>query len=156
MPSLTPKVIDGHTYYYARYCQRVDGKPKIVRQVYLGKIEDLVAAAEQSHPPSQPLETEVAAFADAAALFDIASRLDLVPLLDSILPAKRHQGLSGGQYLLLAAINRAVCPTSKLQFADWYRQTVLTHLLPADPAALSSQNFWNHMDLVSPAHILEF
>ena len=105
--------------YYARYCQRVDGKPKIVRQVYLGKIEDLVAAAEQSHPPPQPLETEVAAFADAAALFDIASRLDLVPLLDSILPAKRHQGLSGGQYLLLAAINRAVRPTSKLQFADW-------------------------------------
>lgn len=156
MPSLTPKVIDGHTDYYARYCQRVDGKPKIVRQVYLGKIEDLVAAAEQSHPPPQPLETEVAAFADAAALFDIASRLDLVPLLDSILPAKRHQGLSGGQYLLLAAINRAVCPTSKLQFADWYRQTVLTRLLPADPAALSSQNFWNHMDLVSPAHILEF
>ena len=156
MPSLTPKQIGGHTYYYARYCQRVDGKPKIVRQVYLGKIEDLVAAAEQSQQPPQPLETEVAAFADAAALFDIASRLELVPLLDSILPAKRHQGLSGGQYLLLAAINRAVRPTSKLQFADWYRQTVLTRLLPADPAALSSQNFWNHMDLVNPAHILEF
>lgn len=156
MPSLTPKQIGGHTYYYARYCQRVDGKPKIVRQVYLGKIDDLVAAAEQSHQPPQPLETEVAAFADAAALFDIASRLDLVPLLDSILPAKRRQGLSGGLYLLLAAINRAVCPTSKLQFADWYRQTVLTRLLPADPAALSSQNFWNHMDLVSAEHIREF
>ena len=110
MPSLTPKLIRGHTYYYARYCQRVDGKPKIVRQVYLGKIEDLVTAAEQSHLPPQPLETEVAAFADVAALFDIASRLDLVPLLDSILPAKRHQGLSPGHYLLLAAINRAVCP----------------------------------------------
>ena len=156
MPSLTPKQIGGHTYYYARYCQRVDGKPKIVRQVYLGKIDDLVAAAERFHHPPQPLETEVAAFADVAALFDIASRLDLVPLLDSILPAKRHQGLSYGQYLLLAAINRAVCPTSKLQFADWYRQTVLTRLLPADPAWLSSQNFWNHMDLVGPEHILEF
>jgi transposase len=156
MPSLTPKQIGGHTYYYARYCQRVDGKPKIVRQVYLGKIDDLVAAAERFHHPPQPLETEVAAFADVAALFDIASRLDLVPLLDSILPAKRHQGLSYGQYLLLAAINRAVCPTSKLQFADWYRQTLLTRLLPADPAWLSSQNFWNHMDLVGPEHILAF
>jgi len=156
MPSLTPKQIGGHTYYYARYCQRVDGKPKIVRQVYLGKIEDLVAAAEFSHQPPQPLETTVAAFADVTALFDIASRLDLVPLLDSILPAKRLQGLSPGQYLLLAAINRTVCPTSKLQFADWYRQTVLTRLLPADPAVLSSQNFWNHMDLVSPEHIFEF
>jgi transposase len=76
-------------------------------------------------------------------------------LLDSILPAKRHQGLSVGQYLLLAAINRAVSPTSKLQFADWYRHTVLTRLLPADPAALSSQGFWNHMDLVTADHVLE-
>jgi transposase len=155
MPSLTPKKIGGHTYYYARYCQRVDGKPKIVRQVYLGKIDDLVAAAEHSHQPPQPLETEVAAFADTAALFDVAQRLDLVQLLDSILPAKRHQGLSPGQYLLLAAINRAVSPTSKLQFADWYRQTALTRLLPCDLTALSSQNFWNHMDLVTSAHVLE-
>ncbi len=155
MPSLTPKQIGGHTYYYARYCQRVDGKPKIVRQVYLGKIDDLVAAAERSQQPPQPLQTEVAAFADTAALLDIAQRLDLVRVLDSILPAKRHQGISVGQYLLLAAINRAVAPTSKVQFADWYRQTVLTRLLPADPATLSSQNFWNHMDLVTPAHILE-
>jgi transposase len=155
MPSLTPKIIGGHTYYYARYCQRVDGKPKIVRQVYLGKIDDLVAAAEHSNQPPQPLETDVAAFGDCAALFDIAQRLDLVQLLESILPPKRHQGLSVGQYLLLAAINRAVSPSSKLHFADWCRQTVLTRLLPADPAALSSQNFWNHMDLVTAEHVLE-
>ena len=155
MPSLTPKLIGGHTYYYARYCQRVDGKPKIVRQVYLGKIEDLVAAAEHSNQPPQPLETDVAAFADAAALFDIAQRLDLVQLLDSILPLKRHQGISVGKYLLLAAINRAGSPTSKFQFADWYQQTILTRLLPVDPAALSSQNFWNHMDRVTADHVLE-
>src|SRR5712691_5422607 len=156
MASLTAKQIDGHTYYYARYCQRVQGKPKIVRQVYLGKLEDLVAAAEQSHQPVQPLQTEVAAFGDIAALFDIAAQLDLVPLLDSVLPHKRHQGLSTGQYLCLAAMNRAVCPTSKLQFADWYQQTVLTRLMPADPAWLSAQHFWNHMDLVTPEHILAF
>jgi len=153
MPSLTPKVIDGHTYYYARYCQRVDGKPRIVRQVYLGKIEDLVAAADATRQTPPPLETVVAAYGDVAALWRIAESLELVPLLDSVLPAKRHQGLSCGQYLLLAAINRAVAPTSKLQFADWYRQTVLTRLLPADAAWLSSQSFWNHMDLVSADHI---
>src|SRR5208337_1108082 len=99
MPSLTPKIIGGHTYYYARFCQRVDGKPKIVRQVYLGKIDDLLAAAEHSNQPPQPLEKDVAAFGDCAALCDIAQRLDLVQLLDSILPPKRHQGLSVGQYL---------------------------------------------------------
>ena len=89
-------------------------------------------------------------------MFAIAQKLDLVPLLDSILPPKRHQGLSPGQYLLLAAINRAVCPTSKFQFADWYRQTALTRLLPADPAWLSSQSFWNHMDRVTTDQIQQF
>ncbi len=156
MPSLTAKIIDGHTYYYARYCQRVEGKPKIVRQVYLGKIEDLIAAAEGARQPPQPQETVVAAFGDVAALWQTAERLEVLPLLDSTLPAKRDQGLSCGQYLLLAAINRAVAPTSKLHFADWYRQTVLTRLLPADPAWLSSQNFWNHMDRVTADHIAAF
>ncbi len=155
MPSLTAKQIDGHTYYYARYCQRVDGKPKIVRQVYLGKIEDLVASTEQAHIPPQPLETQVASCGDIAALWEIAQRLDLVPLLDSLFP-KRHQGLSCGQYLLLAALNRAIAPTSKVQLADWYRRTILTRLLPVDPALLSSQNFWNHMDLITADQILEF
>ena len=87
--------------------------------------------------------------------FQVLAPLDLVPLLDSFLPHKRSQGLSAGRYLLLAAINRAVSPTSKLQFADWYRQTALTHLLPADPAALSAQNFWNHMNLVTADHVLD-
>jgi len=155
MPSLTAKRIDGHTYYYARYCQRVDGKPKIVRQVYLGKIEDLVASTERAHIPPQPLETQVASCGDIAALWEIAQRLDLVPLLDSLFP-KRHQGLSCGQYLLLAAFNRAIAPTSKVHLADWYRRTILTHLLPVDPALLSSQNFWNHMDLIAADRVMEF
>ena len=153
MPSLTPKIINGHTYYYARYSQRVDGKPKIVRQVYLGKVDDIVAATEGAHTPTQPLETEIAAFGDVAALFEIAQRLELLPLLDANLPAKRRQGLTGGQYLLLAAINRAAAPTSKSQLADWYRHTVLPRLLPADPKCLSSQHFWNHMDRVTADHI---
>jgi hypothetical protein len=50
--------------------------------------------AKQSHPPPQPLETEVAAFGDVAALLNIAQRLDLVPLLDFILPTMRRQGSS--------------------------------------------------------------
>ena len=93
------------------------------------------------------------AFGDVVALWQVAQRLEVLPLLDSTLPAQRDQGLSCGQYLLLAALNRAVAPTSKLQFADWYRQTALTRLLPADPAWLSAQNFWNHMDRVTADHI---
>ena len=43
MASLTAKVIKGKTYYYARECQRVGGKPKIVRTVYLGSLDNNVS-----------------------------------------------------------------------------------------------------------------
>ena len=58
-----------------------------------------------------------------------------------------------GQYLLLAAINRAVRPVSKLRFADWYRSTALPRLIPASASQLSSQSFWNHLDFVQEHHI---
>ena len=107
--------------------------------------------------PPRPQETVVATLGDVAALWHIAGHLELLPLLDSTLPAKRRQqGLSCSQYMVLAAINRVVAPTSKLQFADWYRQTALTRLLPADPAWLSSQNFWNHMNRITADHIAAF
>src|SRR5262249_7195068 len=75
-----------------------------------------------------------------------------VELLDRHLP-KRHQGLSVGEYLLLAAINRAVRPVSKLRLADWYRTTALPRLIPATARQLSSQSFWNHLDFVEGPHI---
>ena len=152
--SLTAKVIHGKTYYYARECQRVDGKPKIVRTVYLGSADELIAAAtKQKHGQApQPQSVDIAAFGDVVALYDLAQQIGLVELLDRHVP-KRDQGLSVGQYLLLAAINRAVHPTSKRQFADWYRETTLPRLIPAAAAQLSSQAFWNHLDFIEERHI---
>jgi transposase len=76
----------------------------------------------------------------------------LVELIDAQIP-KRDQGLSTGQYLLLAALNRAAHPSSKAQLANWYHHTVLPRLLPATTDQLSSQAFWNHMERVTPADI---
>jgi transposase len=155
MASLTAKVVRGKTYYYARECRRVDGKPKIVRTIYLGSADDLIAAAigrKQLQAP-KPVSVDIAAFGDVAALYDLAQQIGLVGILDRHLP-KREQGLSVGQYLLLAAINRAVHPTSKLRFADWYRGTALTRLIPAAANQLSSQSFWNHLDFIKEAQIV--
>jgi transposase len=154
MASLTAKVVHGKTCYYARECQRVNGTPKIVRTIYLGSADDLIAAAlKQRHGQApQPQSVDIAAFGDVVAFFDLAQQIGLVDLLDRHLP-KRNQGLSVGQYLLLAAINRAVRPVSKLRFADWYRSTALPRLIPAAASQLSSQSFWNHLDFVEEHHI---
>jgi transposase len=153
MPSLTRKFIKGHPYYYVRHCQRIDGRPKIVKTAYLGSAERILAAVKGAQTPPAPKNAEVLSFGDVAALYGQATRLGLVELIDAQLP-KRDQGLSVGQYLLLAAINRAASPTSKAQLARWYRQTILTRLLPATAPQLSSQAFWNHMDRVTEKDIL--
>jgi transposase len=152
MASLTPKVLKGRTYYYARECQRVEGKPKIVKTVYLGSLDHIVQSVTQAQQPLRPQTARLASFGDVAALFDQARQVGLVELIDAQVP-KRDQGLSVGQYLLLAAINRAAHPSSKAQLAHWYHHTVLPRLLPATTDQLSSQAFWNHMDHVTEADI---
>ena len=63
MPSLTRKFIRGRPYYYARWCQRVDGRPKIVRTLYLGSLDNIVQAVETAQQPLPPKEAKVASFA---------------------------------------------------------------------------------------------
>src|ERR1017187_2396868 len=152
MASLTPKTLKGRTYYYARECQRVNGKPKIVKTVYLGSLDHIIQAVTHPQEPLRPQTVRLASFGDVAALFDQACQIGLIELIDAQIP-KRDQGLSVGQYLLLAAINRAAPPSSKAQLAHWYHRTVLPRLLPATTGQLSSQAFWNHMDCVTEADI---
>lgn len=83
-----------------------------------------------------------------AALLRIARRLGVKELIDEAVP-KREQGPSVGHYLLLAAINRALAPCSKLGIADWYETAVLRRLWRFPASAFSSQRFWDHMDMVT-------
>ena len=152
MGSLTPKLVKGHTYYYVRECHRVNGKPKVTNTIYLGPLDKIVAAVQGAKTVPRPQCVDIAAFGDVVALYDIAAQIDLVPLVDRHRP-KRRQGPSVGHYILLAAINRAACPTSKAKLATWYRQTALTRLVPATPKQLTSQAFWNHMDRFKECHI---
>ena len=65
MASITAKKIKGHTYYYARVCQRVDGKPRIVWQKYLGTPDDIIARSDDSAP--EPKEVVLSEFGAPAA-----------------------------------------------------------------------------------------
>src|SRR5258708_11241044 len=80
MASLTPKVIGGRTYYYVRECQRVDGKPKIVKTTYLGSLDHILEALSQAQTPLRPQSARLASFGDIAALYDQAQQIGLVEL----------------------------------------------------------------------------
>lgn len=151
MASLVRKRIRGKTYWYARESKRVDGKPKIVWQKYLGRAQDIIDAMtgeRAASAPPAPRGALVSDFAALAALYDLARRLRLVEQIDRHVP-KRGRGPSVGTYLLVAALNRCVAPCSKAQIGEWLEGTVLRRLLDLESRQLTSQRFWDNMDRVS-------
>ena len=144
MASLTKKIIRGHSYYYLRECQRVDGKPKIVWQQYLGSADDLVRRLAGP----EPKKAAIREFGASAACLDIASQLGVADIIDQHVPKRGSRGPSVGQYLLIAALNRCLAPRSKSRLGPWYEGTVLPRLLGVRPAQLSSQRFWDNMNRV--------
>lgn len=144
MTTLAKKIKKGWPYYYAVQSARVGGKPRIVWQKYLGTLEAILQRADQTTPPA-PREAVIFEAGGVAALLRLAQRLDLLELINEILP-KRDQGPRVGHYLVLAAINRALAPCPKLAIGDWYEQTVLCRLWRFPKSAFSSRRFWDHYE----------
>jgi len=126
--------------------KRVNGKPTIVNQQYLGTAESVAKKISIKSKLPEPLYSIILDFADVSLLYDLASRLRIVEIINKY-ASKRKQGVSIGDYVLLAAINRAVAPVSKSEIAHWYSKTILSRLLPINEKSLSSQNYWNNMCL---------
>lgn len=153
MASLTKKIVKGRAYYYLRECQRVDGKPKITWQKYLGPADQLI---ERLKNPAlgAPQRAVLREFGASQACFNIATRLNVVDVIDRHVPKRKDEGLSVGQYMLLAALNRCIAPASKTKMASWHKGSVLSRLIPATEAQLTSQRFWDNMDRVGQQEIL--
>lgn len=149
MASIIKKKVKKYVYYYLVESARVNGKPRIVNQKYLGTAEDIgKAVSTKSGEVPEPEYSTVLDFGAVCALYDVAERLGIRTIIDN-LSGKRHQGLSVGDYILLAAINRAVSPVSKNEFFGWFDKTVLHNFFPdANKKSLSSQAFWDNMTLL--------
>jgi transposase len=161
MATLIRKKIRGNEYFYVVEIQRVNGKPRYVNQKYIGPVDKVLEQMKNMAPSSggitlpAPLHSVVLQFGAVAALYDLAMRLKVVERLDACI-GKRHQGLSTGMYLLIAAINRAVAPMSKVRIGEWFSKTILSRLISIPHDALSSQRFWDNMDVVEDAALRKF
>ena len=149
MQRLEAKTIHGRTYYYYSHWGWKNGKCRRLSQKYLGKAEDIAQAVHGVGPA--PQYAEVLDWGLPLALWQEAARAQVAEHVDQLCP-KRAQGLSTGDYLRLAAINRAYDPVSKQAMWDWLTRTCLLRWWPeASAGHLTSQRFWDHMDRIAPA-----
>ena len=148
MASLIAKKKGNKLYYYAVESRRIDGKPRIVHQAYLGSAEKVAELIRERSAPL-PLSAAMRQFGLPAALWRAARQTGVWSLLEALWPQPRS-GPSPAHYLLLAAIHRICQPGPKTEVADWYRSTVLSSWWDISPERFSSQAFWDAFESILP------
>lgn len=141
MVHVTKKKKKGRVYLYLEETGRVNGKSKRLWQRYLGpehEFKDLSKIALNFDT-----ETETIEFGLIAALFLMAKKLGVIDIINN-LTNKRKQGLSVGEHLVFAAINRCAEPVSKSHLKEWFESTVLKKIYPEVGSALDSRSYWTH------------
>lgn len=133
-------------YYYIVESARVDGKPRIVHQTYLGTAERIAALVQDRTAPL-PLSITTLDLGLPGALWRAAQQSGVWEVLESLWE-KPPSGPSTAHYLLLAAIHRICQPGPKTEVADWYRHTILSSLWGFPAERFTSQEFWDAFDRI--------
>jgi transposase len=144
MASLISKKKGNKLYYYVVESARVEGKPRIVQQTYLGTADRLADLLKERTAPV-PLSATTREFGLPGALWLAAQRSGVWDVLKMMWPEPRS-GPSIAHYLLLAVIHRICQPGPKTEVAAWYRSTILYPLWSLSPERFRSQDFWDAFD----------
>jgi transposase len=160
MASLQEKKCGKYKYWYIVECRRIGGKPTPVVLEYLGTANRLLQRLRP--PPVGPAAIKSYAHGAAAALLDLARELGVATLINAQVRSPRkymankplRHGLTVGATLLLGAIGRACCPTSKRGWWEWARGTSCAYLLRQRLDSIDSQHFWDLMDAL-PTEAIE-
>ena len=149
MGSIVTKRKRGRDYFYWVRSARVQGKPRIVEQVYLGTADALRQARERQEPILTRRRK-----AGPLVLWRQAERLGLRELIDAQV-ATSGLAHSVGTYLQLIACNRAHEPCAKLRLQDWYEKTALRSALGIPARDLDHRRVWDAMDQLPEAALEE-
>ena len=153
MASIVGKKRGNQTYYYLVESARVDGKPRIVAQEYLGSAQEVMDRLSGA-APGRPERTQHKGFGDLAAVWGILDRLGVADTIDEVCGSRRSDaGASVGTYLALATANRVVAPCSKLGFEQWWATTAGPRFTKVPVAATDHRRFWDAMDNLDTAKL---
>jgi transposase len=155
MPHLHKKIKKGRPYYYVREIQRVNGKPTVVSQVYLGspeRILELLGGKDKRTFTSLSSK----AFGSLFIFNDIDKAIGLSGIIDSVVvPSAKKKHPTVGEYCYYAVLNRIIEPLSKMRLPEWYRATDIQNICPIEVESLDSKTFWDKWDRVSQDEVRE-
>ena len=152
MAHIHKKMKKGRPYYYIRETARVDGKPRVVNQVYLGSPQKIMEMATRGG--GLPDKIQVQEFGALWLANLVEQEIGIAGLINKIVaPEKDEAGPSVGDYFLYAIYNRMIDACSKRAMPNWYKNTAIQSIRPVKVDDLTSQLFWKKWDRVSKKQI---
>jgi transposase len=146
---LHKKIKKGRPYYYIREIQRVNGKPTVVSQLYLGSADAIAKRFQEAEQAGKPLRLQSRPFGALFVLHELEKSLDTIGLIDAIVPrGSGEKGPTVGEYFFYAWANRLIAPRSKRALPGWYRHTAVQEIRAVPVEELSSQRYWEKWDRV--------
>jgi transposase len=137
----------GRPYLYVREIARVDGKPKVISQIYLGSPERVAGLA--SGTEKGPVKIKVEEFGALWLAQQMDQDIELAAIIDHIVPrASRETGPTIGEYFLYCVWNRMIEAVSKNRLLQWYGRSAIQQIRPVDIGELTSQRYWEKWDRV--------
>jgi transposase len=154
MAHLHKKMKKGRPYYYIREIARVDGKPKVVNQIYLGSIERIIELAQGGG--QRCLRVAVEEFGALFIANLIEKKAEFAAIVDSVIPGvEQEAGPSVGEYFLYSVFNRMIDSCSKRAMPEWYRASAIQQIRPVAIKELDSKRYWEKWDRVEKSDIIK-
>ena len=145
MVFIVKKKFGNNTYLYLCKNEWIKGKVKRTLNIYLGKEENLKDRLGHIQKiPSEITNLETFSFGYIAALWKAAKLLNLSNIINKN-TSKKKQGLTVGEYITFAVINRIDAPCSKNSIVKWFNKSWLSQKYNIPPKLLSGQAYWNHL-----------
>jgi transposase len=151
MVYLTRKKKGEKYYLYLEESVWVDGRSRRLWQKYLGP-EDRLSELKFTGllaKHSNNIDINIYEFGVSGALWQIAKEIGLAEIIDNNTEKTRKIGLSLGEYLVIAAINRCAAPCSKAKLSKWFQKDWISNQFDIKPSVLNAQTYWNHFQYLS-------
>lgn len=142
MVSLVKKIKQGRPYYYIVKTARINGKPRIIHQTYLGTAERIEGIFNKD--PKHSIYSKP--FGSIAAMLCIAEELSLQEIISKIVPDNNYK-LSIYQHIIMQSICRFNNPLSKKSSIKWFKDSILPLLWKKD--FQSPQTIFNQFDKIT-------
>ena len=150
MASLQYRISGKQKYWHIVVSRRVNGKPRPIPVLYLGKADDILDRLKNGI--AKNIKCKSVSHGAIAALVRVAEDIGVVDIINKHIPKNKknnkqiRNGLTVGGSLTLRAFEKVCQPCSNSEFYTWAKSSSLEYLLRISCAKMDSQHFWDQMN----------